>query len=56
MGSIVLNSLFYSRDYSEYDKPAFLRKHGSVFRERFWKPIHQPRKSRFTRIHSGELQ
>jgi hypothetical protein len=56
MSSIVLNSLFYSRDYSEYDKPTFLRKHGSVFRERFWKPIYQPRKSRFTRIHSGDLQ
>jgi hypothetical protein len=56
MSSIGLNSLFYSVDYSKYDKPTFLRKHGSVFRERFWKPIHQPRKSRFTRVNSRDLQ
>lgn len=56
MSSIVLNSLFYSRGYSEYDKPTFLRKHGSVFRERFWKPIHQPNKSRFTQVNSKDIQ
>lgn len=56
MKSIPLNALFYSPDYSQYDKPTFLRKHGSVFREKFWKPMQQPRKSRFARIQSGDIQ
>lgn len=56
MNIIVINTLFYSIDYSEYDKPAYLRKHGSVFRQKFWKPIHQPNKSRFSQVKSKDIQ
>lgn len=56
MNLIIINRLFYSMDYSEYDSPAYLRKHGSVFRQKFWKPLNKPRKSRFSQVNSKDIQ
>jgi hypothetical protein len=34
------NQLWYGIDYSQYDKPTVIRRHGLKFLEKFWNPRH----------------
>lgn len=44
MSSLPLYVILETGNFKDLDTPAYLRKHGSVFREKFWKPANNHRR------------